>query len=143
MLTFQFEVEAEEFFSKLKIDESELDKIMIAGKSQDIYLQLTLLGPMESSIMIHTIKSGWSIVYIERSWVIFFQKMYLSGKSILSKQTVQTLMKCRILHPFRGSGLHRVEEIFFNKHSNFLIHQSKDILWVITKPYLNETILFI
>ena len=33
LFTFQFEVEAEEFFSELKIDESELDKIMIAGKS--------------------------------------------------------------------------------------------------------------
>ena len=61
LFTFQFEVEAEEFFSELKIEESELDKIMIAGKSLDIYLQLTLLGPMEFSIIMHTINA---IVYI-------------------------------------------------------------------------------
>ena len=31
---------------------------------------LTLLRPMEFSIKLHTIKSGWSIVYIEGSYVI-------------------------------------------------------------------------
>ena len=40
-------------------------------------IALTLLGPMEFSIKLHTIKSGWSIVYIEGSQ-INFQKKILS-----------------------------------------------------------------
>ena len=37
----------------------------------------TLLGPMEFSITLHTIKSGWSIVYIEGSRQVIISKEIL------------------------------------------------------------------
>ena len=39
---------------------------------------LTLFRPMEFSIKLHTIKSGWSIVYIEGSHVIIKKKNCIS-----------------------------------------------------------------
>ena len=49
--------------------------------------QLTLLGPMETSIKLHTLKSGWSIVYLE-GLQYNFQKniVFLSLKINFSKQ---------------------------------------------------------
>ena len=54
--------------------------------------------PFPYFIKLQTIKSGWSIVYIEESQVIVskINIVFLPLKIDLSKQTVQTLMKCRI-----------------------------------------------
>ena len=54
---------------------------------------------MEFSRKLHTIKSGWSIVYIEGLQVIDFQQiLYLFlWRLILALQTVQTLMNCSIM----------------------------------------------
>ena len=41
---------------------------------------LTLLRPMEYSIKLYAIKSGWSIVYIEGSQVIILKNAFLSLK---------------------------------------------------------------
>ena len=38
---------------------------------------ITLFRPMEFSIQLHTIKSGWSIVYIEGPQVIVSKKYYI------------------------------------------------------------------
>ena len=52
--------------------------------------------------MFDTVKSGWFIVYIEGSHVIISKKIlyFLLCRSILSKQTVQTLMKYRSMWHF-------------------------------------------
>ena len=41
---------------------------------------LTIFIPMDFSITLHTIKSGWSIVYIEGSHVMIFKKIFISLK---------------------------------------------------------------
>ena len=40
-----------------------------------VYEPLTNFRPMEFSIKLHTIKSGWSIIYIEGSWVRISKKI--------------------------------------------------------------------
>ena len=69
-----------------------------------------LLRPMEFSIKIHTIKSGWSsIAYIEGSQVIISKQMLYSFlcRLISSYQTMQILMKCCIMHgPVRTMLIH-------------------------------------
>ena len=50
---------------------------------------LTLFRPIEFSIKLHTIKSGWSIVYIEGSPIIISPNYYISfseDRFCLSKQ---------------------------------------------------------
>ena len=43
---------------------------LIAKKNTFLVMNLTLLGPMEFPIELHTMKSGWSILYIEGSQII-------------------------------------------------------------------------
>ena len=62
---------------------------------------VTLLRPMKISIKFGTVKSGCSIVYIERLQVLFLKYInFFSLKIDLSKQTVQTLMKCHLMQHF-------------------------------------------
>ena len=57
---------------------------------------------MDFSTKVDTVKSGWSIVYIERSQVIFStnKNIFLSLMTNLSWQTMQYLMKCSIIVAF-------------------------------------------
>ena len=61
---------------------------------------LTQLVPMEFSIKLHTIRPGWSIVNIEGYHDITCPKILYFLLWSLSQQTVQTLMKCRIMRHF-------------------------------------------
>ena len=48
------------------------------------YRPLTLLGTMEFSIHLPTVKSGWSMVYIEGSQVIISKKYCISSEDRFS-----------------------------------------------------------
>ena len=57
---------------------------------------------MEFPIKFDTVESEWSIIYFEGSQVIIFENIVFFSLKIdlKSKQTVQTLMKCRIMRHF-------------------------------------------
>ena len=64
--------------------------------------KLALLGEMEFSIKLHTIRSGLYIAYIEGVTGYTLKKniVFLSLKIDFVLQTVKTLMKCHIMWHF-------------------------------------------
>ena len=46
----------------------------LAENKNTVYIFLTLLGPMEFSIELHTLKAGWSIVFLSLKIDLFIAK---------------------------------------------------------------------
>ena len=72
------------------------------SRGDHLLIIITLLNPMDFSIKLHTIKSEWSIVYIEGLPVIISKDYYFLSLKIDSvlEQTVQTMTKCRVMRQF-------------------------------------------